>query len=171
MKGMVGLVGWKSLWAPPLRALLCGANNARQEQFTLFCYVSWKQIMHFWHRCRNKDLCTLSRKFLRVKFCRQKSCYFWGLWVMEYFIKNRIYKKSLNENIFLAAILKKYTIPDFSKNLNLRVYFRVLSTFPSFAQNKPGILDPRFPFFSTLPINKAKVCKMCQRAMIQLLSD
>ena len=90
---------------------------------------------------------------------------------MEYFIKNRIYKKIPNENVFLAAILKKYTIPDFSKNLNLRVYFGVLSTFPSFAQNKPGILDPRFPFFSTLPINKAKVCKMCQRAMIQLLSD
>ena len=56
-------------------------------------------------------------------------------------------KKSLNENVFLAAILKKYTIPDFSKNLNLRVYFRVLSTFPSFAQNKPEILDPRITFF------------------------
>ena len=41
--------------------------------------MSRNQFTHFWHKCRENNLRTLSGKFLRVKFCRPESWDFLGL--------------------------------------------------------------------------------------------
>ena len=43
--------------------------------------MSRNQFTHFWHKCRENNLRTLSGKFLRVKFCRPESWDFLGLCV------------------------------------------------------------------------------------------
>ena len=41
--------------------------------------MSRNQFTHFWHKCRENNLRTLSGKFLRVGFCRPESWDFLGL--------------------------------------------------------------------------------------------
>ena len=52
-----GWVGWKSLWSPPLRALLCGANKT---QSSIYCICIEPQIMLFIHL--SKRLAKMGKK-------------------------------------------------------------------------------------------------------------